>query len=326
MKQQFAKVLIVFLLMTILPFHSAYAASSQEVMNTAKSYLGVPYRMGGTTPAGFDCSGYTSFVFRNAGVDLPRTAGSQYNVGTKVSKADLKPGDLVFFHKTYNKAGITHVGIYTGNNEFISATSSKGIKVDSLNSTYWGPKYYGATRVLEDKPEKLYDVSTSSPSYTAILTLSNSGIISGYPDGAFRPDANVTRAEAAAIINRVLKKQPTNLSAFGDVPESAWFAADVAAVKELGIIAGYPDGTFRPNNNMTRAEMAVILQKAFNLQVSSTQMGNRYNDITPSDWAYDAIVAISNMDQTSVFAGEHYNASDSATRAVFTTAIYNAIK
>ena len=131
---------------------------------------------------------------------------SQYNVGIKVSKANLKPGDLVFFKKTYNKAGITHVGIYTGNNEFISATSSKGIKIDSLNSTYWGPKYYGATRVLEDKHEKLYDVSTSSPSYTAILTLSNRGIISGYPDGAFRPEANITRAEAAAIINRVLKK------------------------------------------------------------------------------------------------------------------------
>ena len=74
MKQQFAKVLIIFLLMTILPFHSVSAASSQEVMNTAKSYLGVPYRMGGTTPSGFDCSGYTSFVFRNIGIDLPRTA------------------------------------------------------------------------------------------------------------------------------------------------------------------------------------------------------------------------------------------------------------
>ena len=73
-------------------------------------------------------------------------------------------------------------------------------------------------------------------------------------------------------------------------------------------------------NNMTRAEMAVILQKAFNLQVSSTQMGNRYNDITPSYWAYDAIVAISNMDSTSVFAGEHYNAY----RQFHTCFLYNS--
>ena len=165
MKQQVAKVLIVFLLMTILPFHSVSAASSQEVINTAKSYLGVPYRMGGTTPSGFDCSGFTSYVFRNIGINLPRTSSDQYQAGTKVSKADLKPGDLVFFEKTYNKAGITHVGIYSGNNEFISATSSKGIKVDSLNSTYWGPKYYGATRVLVNQPGEFDDVSTSNPSY-----------------------------------------------------------------------------------------------------------------------------------------------------------------
>ena len=78
---------------------------------------------------------------------------------------------------------------------------------------------------------------------------------------------------------------------------------------------------------MTRAEMAVILQRAFNLQDSSyAQTGNRYNDISPSDWAYDAIVTISNMDSTSLFAGEQYYATNNATRAFFTTAIYNVIK
>ena len=83
----------------------------------------------------------------------------------------------------------------------------------------------------------------------------------------------------------------------------AWFAADVAAIKESGIIEGYPDGRFGPYDNMTRAEMAVILQRAFNLQ-DIHKLGNRYTDITPSYWAYDAIVTISNMDSTSLFAGE----------------------
>src|SRR4051812_18545233 len=136
MKQQFAKVLIVFLLMTILPFHSVSAASNQEVISTAKSYIGVPYVFGGTTPKGFDCSGFIRYVFEKVGIDLPRVSADQYNAGSKVSKAELQPGDLVFFEKTYSKAGITHSGIYIGNNEFISSTSSKGIKVDSLSSTY----------------------------------------------------------------------------------------------------------------------------------------------------------------------------------------------
>ena len=128
MKQQVAKILIVFLLMTILPFPFRFGSIKSEVIDIAKSYIGVPYVWGGTTPSGFDCSGFIRYVFEKVGINLPRISADQYNAGTKVSKADLQPGDLVFFEKTYNKAGITHSGIYIGNNEFISATSSKGIK------------------------------------------------------------------------------------------------------------------------------------------------------------------------------------------------------
>ena len=97
-------------------------------------------------------------------------------------------------------------------------------------------------------------------------------------------------------------------------------------MKELGIINGFPDGTFRPNDNMTRAEMAVILQKAFNLQNSSYSVASsRYSDVDPSYWAHDAIVTMSNIDSTSVFAGDRYYATDLATRAFFTAAIYNTM-
>ncbi len=327
MRQQVTKFLIVVILMAILPFHSVSAATptstQEEVIGVAKSYIGVPYVFGGTTPRGFDCSGFIRYVFGKVGTDLPRTAGEQYNVGAKVSKADLKPGDVVFFKKTYNKAGITHSGIYIGNNQFISATTSKGIKIDSLSSTYWGPKYYGATRVIDRKPGEFYDVDASNPAYQAIFTLSTKGVITGFEDGNFAPEANVTRGQAAAIVNRVLQKQPTDLNAFADVPTTHRFAKDIAAMKELGIINGFPDGTFHPDSFMTRAEMAVIVQKAFNPQVSVA--GSGYSDVDPSYWAHDAIVTMSSIDTTSVFDGDRYYATNQATRAVFTAAIYNTM-
>lgn len=119
-----------------------YHVNTASLVSYAKKFIGVPYKWGGTSPAGFDCSGYIYYVFKNSqGVALPRTAASLFsNVGLKVSAPVV--GDLVFF-QTYS-TGPSHVGIYLGNNQFISATSSKGIKIDYMNSTYWKPRYLGA--------------------------------------------------------------------------------------------------------------------------------------------------------------------------------------
>jgi peptidoglycan endopeptidase LytE len=116
----------------------------EQILSTAGGYLGVPYVWGGTTPGGFDCSGFVQYVFGIHGIELPRTSREMYEAsGSFVT--DLKPGDLVFFAKG---SSTSHVGIYLGNNRFISATSSYGVHVDSLSSNYWGPKYIGAKRVL----------------------------------------------------------------------------------------------------------------------------------------------------------------------------------
>ena len=119
---------------------------ARRIIAESMQYIGVPYYFGGTTPAGFDCSGYVRYVFANAGIYLPRTADAQYDYGYPISSAEMVPGDLVFF-STY-EYGPSHVGIYLGNGKFINASSSRGVVIDSLHSGYWGACYIGARRVL----------------------------------------------------------------------------------------------------------------------------------------------------------------------------------
>ena len=114
-------------------------SKAQMVMDEAKKYIGTPYLWGGNTPAGFDCSGFTSYVYNKVGVSIPRTAATQWSGLKAVSTP--QPGDLVFF-ETY-APGPTHVGIYLGNNQFIQA-GSKGVLIADMTNTYWKPKYLGA--------------------------------------------------------------------------------------------------------------------------------------------------------------------------------------
>ncbi|WP_378953829.1 NlpC/P60 family protein [Pelosinus sp. sgz500959] len=118
----------------------------RRVVQSSLRYQGVPYVFGGGSPSGFDCSGFTRYVFAQAGIYLPRSADEQYEVGQYVSYSRLQPGDLVYF--TTYEAGASHVGIYLGNGQFISATSSRGIAIARMDSGYWGDRYLGARRVL----------------------------------------------------------------------------------------------------------------------------------------------------------------------------------
>lgn len=115
------------------------------ILYTSKSLIGVPYVWGGTTPSGFDCSGFTKYVFGKQGITLPRMSGDQYRMGTPIAFDSLKPGDLVFFSFS-NNGQVSHVGIYIGNGQFINASSSKGVIIQSFNS-YWKNVYVGAKRI-----------------------------------------------------------------------------------------------------------------------------------------------------------------------------------
>lgn len=115
-----------------------------SVVETAKSYIGSSYVYGGSGPSSFDCSGFTSYVYKQYGVSLNRTAAGQYSNGVAVSKDELQPGDLVMF----GKSGINHVGIYIGGGQMIHAANpSRGVTTDTINSGYYYNNYVGARRV-----------------------------------------------------------------------------------------------------------------------------------------------------------------------------------
>ena len=120
------------------------SSKGQAIVNTAMKYLGVPYVWGGTSPRGFDCSGLVQYVCRKNGISVNRVAADQIRNGTRVSKSNLQPGDLVFF----GKGRIHHVGIYVGNGNMIHAPQTGDVvKVASINTRYYTSQYAGATRV-----------------------------------------------------------------------------------------------------------------------------------------------------------------------------------
>lgn len=115
------------------------------ILAKARGLIGVPYVWGGTSPSGFDCSGFTQYVFASQGITIPRTSINQYSTGSSVAFNSLRPGDLVFFSLSGNGI-VSHVGIYIGNGQFINATTSKGVTISSF-SPYWMNIYVGAKRV-----------------------------------------------------------------------------------------------------------------------------------------------------------------------------------
>lgn len=125
------------------------ASRIQTVINTANNVLGVKYTYGGTTPdTGFDCSGLVLYAFSKAGVTLPHSSSMQATLGAPVSRANLQPGDVIFF-STDGSGNINHNGIYIGNGNFINAQSGAGdVRVASLSVSYWSTKYITARRYI----------------------------------------------------------------------------------------------------------------------------------------------------------------------------------
>lgn len=130
-----------------------FSKNAYNLLCEAKTYLGTPYKYGGTTRKGIDCSSFVQHVFAALNISLPRTSIEQSHRGTLVSKHNLKKGDLIFFAHT-PKSRISHVGIVesvspTGEIFFIHASSSKGVTISSLDTAYWNSKFKTGKRILD---------------------------------------------------------------------------------------------------------------------------------------------------------------------------------
>lgn len=135
----------------VTPASRRAAISEYDLVGTALDLRGIPYKNGGTDRSGFDCSGFTQYVFAQYGLSLPREVRDQFKTGTPVDWKTLEPGDLIFFSTT--EAGASHVGIAVGGDAFVHAPSTTGVvRVERFSSSYWAPRFVGGRRVLSDNP------------------------------------------------------------------------------------------------------------------------------------------------------------------------------
>lgn len=133
-------------------FLGSTSKAINEILKDAEKYLGAPYKYGGATSTGFDCSGFTLKVFEENDLKLPRRSSDQAQAGEKVDIREVKPGDLLFF-ATAGGSKVSHVGIvhdigHDGEVKFIHASTSKGVVISSLNEKYWNKAYLHAQRVF----------------------------------------------------------------------------------------------------------------------------------------------------------------------------------
>jgi hypothetical protein len=131
------------------------APASVLVVDAVRTLIGFPYRLGGDSLKGLDCSALVQRAFRAAGIELPRTAARQFKQGCAVAREELMAGDLVFFHGRKPR-GITHVGIYIGEGRFVHA-ARHGVAVASLHAAHWARRFAGARRVIEEVPAAAFE-------------------------------------------------------------------------------------------------------------------------------------------------------------------------
>ncbi|MEK5230765.1 C40 family peptidase [Lysinibacillus sp. FSL K6-0232] len=254
-----------FMLFSTTHIDNAEAATKSDVTSTASKYLGIPYKYGGTTTSGFDCSGFTSKVFADLGIKLNRTSGSQYQQGTAVAKSDLQVGDLLFFNTSGR--GISHVAIYIGDGKMIHSQTNQGVSYSNVNDPYyWGSRYVGAKRVATFDEKQQAEVKQAAIDFSVYAS----------------------RAEVAVQIAKALNLDTSDTNTgFVDVKPTNANAGAIAAVAKLGIFEGDANGKFNPSSPITRAQIAKVLVLAFGLE--NRGEARTFSDVPQNSWAYEYV-------------------------------------
>lgn len=324
--------------MLVFPTQASAGSTADAVIAEAKKHMGTPYRYGGTTPSGFDCSGFIRYVFNKNGISLPRTAAQQYGVGEPVSKSELQKGDIVFF--SHGSGRINHNGIYIGDGKFIHSATSKGISISSVNDPYyWGKRYVGAKRVIDEPKEEVkseqikleplpageyHDVDEDFWAYKSITELGTEGIVSGNEVSLFEPNEGIKRADVAEYLTKALdlpiKGQSTP---FSDVDYSHPQSEYVRAVSDAGLINGNSSGEFMPDETMSRQQMAVIFYRAFELE-DETYDGT-FVDVDEDHRYYKHIYALAGSGIASGNKDGEFEPGRETSRAHFTVFLERAL-
>ncbi|MBU8881109.1 S-layer homology domain-containing protein [Bacillus sp. FJAT-29790] len=294
-----------------------------KLLPVAKKYIGVPYKYAGTDERGFDCSGYIQTVYRSLGVNMPRTTKDLAKTGTSIDRNNLRTGDIVLFDTL--GSGVSHAGIYIGNERFIHSATSSGISISGLNDNYWKGRYLGARRVLSYDLNigQFHDVDESHWAYPIVNKLAKEDLVLGYENSYFMPQDNITRAEVAAMLAEAFSLKMNNRSGnFPDVSSNHWAVGVVNAVFEKGIFKGNGANQFKPSDSLTRGQMAAIISRAYNLKAPASP--KTFTDVDSSHWAYEDVQKLAASGITTGYNDGSFKPEEFVTRSQFAAFLYRA--
>ena len=176
----------------LLAFQVGSAFADSKLDDTVDKLIGIHYKSNGTTTSGFDCSGFTQYVFKKLGIEIARDSRSQAKQGQKVDRKDLRAGDLVFFNT--NGKGVSHVGIYVGDGKFAHSSTSRGVTISALTEKYYANKYLFARRVIDT--DTYQAIATDPAAAEEADSVENNAPVANAP-AANATDGNATDGDVA---------------------------------------------------------------------------------------------------------------------------------